>query len=150
MLKNKKLFLFDIDGTIAVGNTLYEGSAQLLSYIESIGGKAYYITNNSTKSNADYVDLCTNAFLFGIQIVNKPDVLRAYTSYSMETEKEQALFKDIADALIDPRENLTVVCAVPSEYPSSKAQELFETAWASGKQMSATRFSQCLRLQRSV
>jgi len=55
MLKNKKLFLFDIDGTIAVGNTLYEGSEELLSYIESIGGKAYYITNNSTKSNADYV-----------------------------------------------------------------------------------------------
>lgn len=55
MLKNKKLFLFDIDGTIAVGNTLYEGSRDLLSYIEQIGGKAYYITNNSTKSNADYV-----------------------------------------------------------------------------------------------
>ena len=28
-LKNKKLFLFDIDGTIAVGDTLYEGSADL-------------------------------------------------------------------------------------------------------------------------
>lgn len=55
MLKNKRLFLFDIDGTIAVGNTLYEGSAALLDYIEKIGGKAYYITNNSTKSNADYV-----------------------------------------------------------------------------------------------
>ena len=89
------------------------------------------------KSNADYVDLCTNAFLFGIQIVNKPDVLRAYTSYSMETEKEQALFKDIADALLDPRENLTIQCTVPAEYAYSKAQELFETAWASGKQMSA-------------
>lgn len=55
MLQNKKLFLFDIDGTIAVGDTLYEGSAELLSYIESIGGKSYFITNNSTKSNEDYV-----------------------------------------------------------------------------------------------
>ena len=54
-LKKKKLFLFDIDGTIAVGDTLYEGSAELLSYIERIGGKAYYITNNSTKSGKDYV-----------------------------------------------------------------------------------------------
>ena len=26
-LKKKKLFLFDIDGTIAVGNTLFDGSA---------------------------------------------------------------------------------------------------------------------------
>ena len=34
MLKDKKLFLFDIDGTIAIGDTLYEGSRELLDYIE--------------------------------------------------------------------------------------------------------------------
>lgn len=56
MLKDKKLFLFDIDGTIAVGDTLFDGSKELLGYIESIGGKAYYITNNSTKSGKDYVE----------------------------------------------------------------------------------------------
>ena len=55
-LKNKKLFLFDIDGTLAVGNTLYDGSAELLSYIDKVGGKSYFITNNSTKSSADYVE----------------------------------------------------------------------------------------------
>ena len=54
-LKKKKLFLFDIDGTIAVGNTLFDGSAELISYIKSIGGAACFITNNSTKSNDDYV-----------------------------------------------------------------------------------------------
>lgn len=54
-MQNKKLFLFDIDGTIAIGNTLYDGSYQLIKYIEKIGGKAYYITNNSTRSGEDYV-----------------------------------------------------------------------------------------------
>ena len=54
-LAKKKLFLFDIDGTIAVGNDLIEGTTELLEYISSIGGKAYYITNNSTKSGGDYV-----------------------------------------------------------------------------------------------
>ncbi len=54
-LSEKKLFLFDIDGTIAVGNTLYGGTRPLLDYIRSVGGRAYYITNNSTWSNADYV-----------------------------------------------------------------------------------------------
>ncbi len=56
MLSKKKLFLFDIDGTIAVGNTLYDGSRELIEYIEKIGGRACYITNNSTKSGSDYVE----------------------------------------------------------------------------------------------
>lgn len=54
-LKNKKLFLFDIDGTLAVGDTLLDGSRELLDYIAQIGGKACFITNNSTKSGGDYV-----------------------------------------------------------------------------------------------
>ena len=50
-LSEKKLFLFDIVGTLAVGSSLYPGSAALLEYIASIGGKACFITNNSTKNN---------------------------------------------------------------------------------------------------
>ena len=61
-LQKKKLFLFDIDGTLAVGDTLYEGSAELLDHIRSIGGKAYYITNNSTKSGRDYVEKFRSSF----------------------------------------------------------------------------------------
>lgn len=61
-LKNKKLFLFDIDGTIAVGDTLYPGSAELLSYIDRIGGSSYFITNNSTMSGSDYVAKFKRAF----------------------------------------------------------------------------------------
>lgn len=61
-LKQKKLFLFDIDGTIAIGDTLYEGSAELLRHIDEIGGKAYYITNNSTRSGKDYVEKFRRAF----------------------------------------------------------------------------------------
>lgn len=62
MLKNKKLFLFDIDGTISVGDTLFDGSRQLLDYIEQTGGKSYFITNNSTKSQEDYVKKFKSAF----------------------------------------------------------------------------------------
>lgn len=61
-LKQKKLFLFDIDGTIAVGDTLYPGSAELLKYIDSIGGRSYFITNNSTRSGRDYVKKFRESF----------------------------------------------------------------------------------------
>lgn len=56
MLGNKKLFLFDIDGTLAVDDTLYDGSFDLINYIDSFGGKSVYITNNSTKSVSDYIE----------------------------------------------------------------------------------------------
>ena len=55
-LESKKYFLFDIDGTLAIDDTIYDGSRELLDYIESIGGRAFYITNNSVKSRKDYIE----------------------------------------------------------------------------------------------
>ena len=61
-MNRKKLFLFDIDGTLAIGDTLYKGSRDLLKYIDEIQGKAYFITNNSTKSGRDYVEKFEKSF----------------------------------------------------------------------------------------
>ncbi len=54
-LSEKRLFLFDIDGTIALGSALIDGTHELLREIQRVGGKYIFITNNSTKSVADYV-----------------------------------------------------------------------------------------------
>ena len=54
-LQNKKLFLFDMDGTIYLGNTLFDGVKELLDAIEKKGGRYVFITNNSSKSVVDYV-----------------------------------------------------------------------------------------------
>ena len=54
-LKNKRLWLFDMDGTIYEEETLFDGTLDLLHRIVEIGGKYVFITNNSSKSVTDYV-----------------------------------------------------------------------------------------------
>ena len=54
-LKKKKLFLFDMDGTLYLGNRLYDFTNDLLSEIRKQGGKYMFMTNNSSKSVADYI-----------------------------------------------------------------------------------------------
>lgn len=56
MLTDKKLFLFDIDGTVALGDVQFDGSAELFEHIRAIGGRSIFITNNSTKSRKAYVE----------------------------------------------------------------------------------------------
>ena len=54
-LKDKKLYLFDMDGTVYLGDTLFDGVADVFDAIERKGGKYVFITNNSSKSVEDYV-----------------------------------------------------------------------------------------------
>ena len=55
-LRDKRLFLFDMDGTIYEENRLFEGTIDLLNRICQIGGQFFFITNNSSKSVQDYVE----------------------------------------------------------------------------------------------
>ena len=53
-LKEKKLFLFDMDGTVYVGGRLFDGVKELLAAIRAKGGQAVFVTNNSSRSVTDY------------------------------------------------------------------------------------------------
>ena len=59
-LKQKKLFLLDMDGTIYLDHDLFPDTIPFLSYIKSIGGGYKFITNNSSKSVIDYVNKLNN------------------------------------------------------------------------------------------
>lgn len=54
-LKNVKLFLFDMDGTLYLGNRLFDFTNELLSTIKAVGGRYMFMTNNSSKSVNDYI-----------------------------------------------------------------------------------------------
>lgn len=55
ILASKKLFLFDMDGTLYLGDRLFDFTIPLLEEIRRSGGKYLFMTNNSSKSVADYI-----------------------------------------------------------------------------------------------
>lgn len=55
-LRNKKLFLLDMDGTIYLDEELFDGTKELLSYINTSGGRYLFLTNNSSKGIDKYME----------------------------------------------------------------------------------------------
>ncbi len=55
LLNKVKLFLFDMDGTLYLGDRLFDFTIELLNTIKAKGGSYVFMTNNSSKSVADYI-----------------------------------------------------------------------------------------------
>lgn len=51
-----RLYLFDMDGTIYLGDKIFDFTAPLLDEIKRQGGRYLFITNNSSKNAADFVE----------------------------------------------------------------------------------------------
>ncbi len=55
LLCNKKLYLFDMDGTLYLGNRLFDFTLELLFTLKKTGRHYLFMTNNSSKSVDDYI-----------------------------------------------------------------------------------------------
>lgn len=55
IIKKIRLYLFDMDGTLYLGDNLYGFTVELLETIRKTGGKYLFMTNNSSKSVEDYI-----------------------------------------------------------------------------------------------
>ena len=55
ILRSKKLYLFDMDGTLYLGSRLYDFTLELLDTLKKTGRNYLFMTNNSSKSVEDYV-----------------------------------------------------------------------------------------------
>ena len=55
-IKNIKLFLFDMDGTLYLGDHLYSFTKDLLALIRKKGARYLFMTNNSSKSVNAYIE----------------------------------------------------------------------------------------------
>lgn len=55
LLKKIRLYLFDMDGTLYLGDRLFDFTLELLDTLKSTGRRCLFMTNNSSKSVEDYV-----------------------------------------------------------------------------------------------
>lgn len=118
-LKNKKLWLFDMDGTIYEEERVFDGTLDLLQSITDHGGKYVFITNNSSKSVTDYVKKVNRLGIPGDES-NFFTSAQATILYLKQNHPEakvycqgtKSLVKELADAGIDVTETVSAVDVV--------------------------------------
>jgi len=54
-IRKKKLFLLDMDGTLYLGDRVFDRVAEFLQYIRKSGGRFLYLTNNSSRGVEGYL-----------------------------------------------------------------------------------------------
>lgn len=55
-LREKRLFLLDMDGTIYLSETLFDGTLDFLRHVKASGGRYVFLTNNSSRGTDAYVE----------------------------------------------------------------------------------------------
>ena len=60
MLINKIVYFFDLDGTIYLGDTLFDGVLELIELLRKKKKNFYFLSNNSSKSTKDYLKKLEN------------------------------------------------------------------------------------------
>lgn len=90
-LKDIKCFLFDMDGTINLGNTLIPGMEGFFDKLKAAGRDYYLLTNNSSKGHGHYVEKMNR---LGVP-VTYDDILissDAFTNYLCKVQPGARLF----------------------------------------------------------
>lgn len=85
-LKEKTIYLLDMDGTIYLGDELIDGSKKFLETIKKNGKIYIFLTNNSSKSKETYVDKLNN---LGIQ-ASEEEVFTSGEATTIYLKKEKA------------------------------------------------------------
>ena len=90
-IKDTRLFLFDMDGTLLLGDRLFDFTKELLADIRRVGKRYLFLTNNSSKSVMSYVEK-----LARLGIESSPDDLltssEATARYLCEKHKDDRLY----------------------------------------------------------
>ena len=99
-LTEKKLFLLDMDGTIYLGDQIFDGTLDFLKWVKDHGGRYMFLTNNSSKSVDKYVEKLNK---LGIKADKKDFATSAQATalYLLKTHKDDLLYVFGTQALKD-------------------------------------------------
>ena len=98
-LKNKKLFVLDMDGTFYLGNKLIDGSLDFIKRVEETGKRYLFFTNNSTKTADFYIKkLASMGLDIGKdQIITSGDVTINYLKKNYNGKKIYLMATEIVE-----------------------------------------------------
>ena len=114
-LRDKKLFLLDMDGTIYLGNEIFDGTIDFLNWVKGNGGRYMFLTNNSSKSVDKYIekldkmgiaahkeDFTTSAQATGLYLQKHNKTNKIYVFGTRSLKEELSLYGlNITDELAD-------------------------------------------------
>lgn len=94
-----KCFVLDMDGTIYLGNELFDFTQDFLRKVTDTGRKYYFFTNNSSKSQAAYIDKLAR---LGINIEPEQMMISSHVmiKYLQENHAGQSLSVMGTDSLL--------------------------------------------------
>ena len=133
-------YLFDLDGTVYLGDSLLPGSRALLHHLHEQGRRTIFLSNNPTKDPAQYVEKLTR---LGIP-VREDDVVNTVVSmvaWLQRTHPGAVVFPIAETPLIaaldaggiarseDPREIDIVIASYDRAFDYRKLQIAFDAIW---------------------
>lgn len=120
ILQQTKAFLFDLDGTLYLGNRLIGNAAQTLQTLRNMQKKIVFLTNNSSKTETEYREKLSKLGLFreGDIIYTSAKATAFYLNthypkkkvYLVATEAVREEFKKAGVLLTEDDPDVAVLC----------------------------------------
>lgn len=135
-LTGKRLFLLDMDGTIYLDETLFDGTVDFLRHVREIGGKYLFLTNNSSRGVDAYLKKMERMGIAAVRedFLTSVDALIAYlrahgyaekTLYGFGTASFRAQLTDAGFRVVTERtaDVDALVCGFDTELTFQKLED---------------------------
>lgn len=133
-------YVFDLDGTVYLGDRLLPGSARVLEAVRELGQRVTFVSNNPTRTPAEYVDKLS---ALGIQVQVEEVINTVVTTVDWVTSEcpearvfaiaEEPLRNALREAGVtlseDPAEIDVVIASFDRSLDYRKLQIAFDALW---------------------